>query len=400
MYRKTYIEVDLDNVCENIRNIVSTFKGYQYYIGVVKGNAYGYGEYISKYIVDNGINYLAVSSLEEAINVRKYVEDVPILCLEPISLDNIQEIIKYKVTLCVSNIDYFEKLKKISCSNKINFHLKLNTGMNRLGIDDKDLVKKIYDESMQGGNLCMEGIFTHLATSGVYDSLYKKQIDKFKELVQDIDLSKIKIVHVGRSCTLDFFPKLDFCNGVRVGIMMYGVESTFPVYRSGILGRIQYMKHQYFYKKNNLPVPYSEAKINLKQALSLKSEVIEIQKVSRGDNVGYGSNCKMESDGYIAVLPIGYADGIFTNYHDLKVTIGDCEYPVVGSINMGMITVYVDDKVKVGDLATVIDSKNSYKKLAKKFNVSPYVFITSLRREIPRIYYKDGKIVKVINYAE
>ena len=94
MYRKTYIEINLDNLCHNINNIVSTFDNYKYYIGVIKGNAYGHGEYISKYIIENGLNYLAVSTLEEAINTRKYIDkDFPILCLQPINLDYIEEII-------------------------------------------------------------------------------------------------------------------------------------------------------------------------------------------------------------------------------------------------------------------------------------------------------------------
>lgn len=400
MYRKTYIEVDLDSLGKNVKNIVKTFSGYDYYIGVIKGNAYGHGDYIAKYIIDNGINYLAVSSLEEGVHVRKYVSNIPILCLEPIDLEFIADVIKYNITLCVSSMEYFKKLKNLSFDGKINFHLKLNTGMNRLGVSEKDVVTDIYEEAFKCDNVCLEGIFTHLATSGVYDTLYKRQIDKFKELTSDIDLSRIKIVHVGRSCTLDFFPKLSFCNGVRIGIMMYGVESTFPLYRKGLLGKIQYLKRQYFYKNNNILVPYSERKINLIQSLSLKSEVIEIQKVSKGSNVGYGSSYRVESDCYIAVLPVGYADGIGTNYHDFIVSINEREYEVVGSINMGMITVLVDDKVSVGDVVTIFDSKKSYKRIARNFNVSPYVFLTNLRREIPRVYYKDGKIDRVVEYEE
>ncbi len=143
MYRNTCLEIDLDKLEKNVKNIINTFDGYKYYIGVVKGNAYGYGEYISKYITEAGINYLAVSSLEEAINVRKYVKDTPILCLEPISLEYIDEIIKYNITICISNYEYYEELKRIKLNKLVKFHLKLNTGMNRLGINDNELVNKI-----------------------------------------------------------------------------------------------------------------------------------------------------------------------------------------------------------------------------------------------------------------
>ena len=191
MYRKTYIEINLDSLCHNIKNIVNTFNNYKYYIGVIKGNAYGHGEYISKYITQCGINYLAVSTLEEAINTRKYVDkDFPILCLQPISLEYINEIIKNNITICISNIEYFNKLKELKLKKTIKFHLKLNTGMNRLGISNIDEVNQIFNDENE--NLEFEGIFTHLCTNGVYDNLYDKQVKKFKELTSEIDLSKIK----------------------------------------------------------------------------------------------------------------------------------------------------------------------------------------------------------------
>lgn len=396
MYRKTYIEIDGNKFSNNIKNIVNTFNGYKYYIGVVKGNAYGFGEYVTKYMVENGINYLAVSSIEEAINVRKYVTDTPVLCLEPIDLEYIDEIIKYNITITVCNYEYFKKL--LTINKKIKFHLKLNTGMNRLGINSKEEVLKIFDKSKENKNLLFEGIFTHLATSGVYDTLFNRQINNFKELTSLIDISKIPIVHVGRSATLDFFPKLDFCNGVRIGIMAYGVESTFPNYGKGIKNTFRKYRHELFVKRNNLPKHFNNRQINLERSLSLKSTIIDIHPIKKGEYVGYGVTNKVSNDGYIAVIPLGYSDGINPNYNNLKVKINNNTYSVVGTINMGMITILVDDKVKIGDIVTIINSDNDYKKYAKMFNVSPYYLLTNLKRELPRIYYKNGKVEKVIEY--
>lgn len=396
MYRKTYVRIDLDRFGDNVSNIVKTFDGYDYYIGVIKGNAYGHGEYVAKCMVERGINYLAVSSLEEAVRVRKYVDKgISILCLEPISLDYIDVVLDNNVTLCVGSVDYFKELKKLNVSG-VKFHLKLNTGMNRLGVSSIGDVRYIFDEAIDDKNICLEGIFTHLATAGVYDSLYNSQVNRFKELTREIDLAKIKIVHVGRSCTLDFFPKLDFCNGVRVGIMMYGIESSFPVVRS-FRDRIRELKYKYIRKKNNLPVPYSDSKVDVSQVLSLVSEVIDIQKVKKGDYVGYGSSCRLEEDGFIAVLPVGYADGLFTRYHNWKVLINGNKYRVIGSVNMGMITILVDDRVRKGDMVVVIDSNVDYKVVARDFGVTPYVLLTNLRRELPRMYVKNDKIVEIVD---
>lgn len=396
MYRKTYIEINLDNLCHNINNIVSTFDNYKYYIGVIKGNAYGHGEYIAKHITECGINYLAVSTLEEAINTRKYVnKDFPILCLQPINLDFIDEIIKNNITICISNIDDFNKLNKMNLKTPIKFHLKLNTGMNRLGVSNIEDVNKIFNESFKNNKLDFEGIFTHLCTSGVYDSLYNKQIKKFKYLTSEIDLSKIDIVHVGRSATLDFHNKLDICNGVRIGIMMYGINSLFPS-NVGLRNKLRNLKYERIRKKYNLPIPNKTCKTNLKQALRLKSEVIEIQKVKKDDYVGYGYSTRIEKDGFIATIPVGYSDGILTNYNNFYVYINNKKYKVIGSINMGMISVLVDENVKIGDIVTIINDEVSYKVYAKSFNVTPYVLLTNLNRTIPRKYIKENKIIKEI----
>lgn len=394
MYRKTYVEINLDNLCHNIKNIVDAFNDYKYYIGVIKGNAYGHGEYIAKYITECGINYLAVSSLEEAINVRKYVDNnFPLLCLQPISLDYIDEIIKNNVTICISDIEYFNKLKEIELKKPLKFHLKLNTGMNRLGINNIDEVNQIFNSDIK--NLEFEGIFTHLCTNGVYDDLYDKQIKKFKYLTSEIDLSKIKIVHIARSTTLDFYDKLDICNGCRIGIMMYGISSTFPS-TNGFRSKLRNLKYENIRKKYNLPVPNKSCKTNLKQALSLKSEVIDIQKVNLGDYVGYGSNTIIDNEGFVATIPVGYSDGLLTNYNNFYVYINNKKYKVIGSINMGMISVSVDESIKIGDVVTIISNNDNYKSLAKCFNVSPYVLLTNLSKTLPRIYIKNNEIVKEI----
>lgn len=396
MNRNSYVEINVNKLCENVNNIVKTFSGYKYYIGVIKGNAYGYGEYISKYIIENGINYLAVSNLQEAINTRRYVpKEMGLLCLEPIGLDNIDKIIENNITLCVPSMEYFNELEKASLGREIKFHLKINTGMNRLGVSSGKDIKEIYDRTIKGKNLVFEGIFTHLATNGVYDSLYKEQVDRFRELVKEIDLSKISMVHIGRSCTLEMFPKIDICNGVRIGIMMYGVGSTFPSKR-GLRNKIRNFKYEYIRKKRNLPRPYDKSMIRPIQALSLKSEIIDIQRVKKGMHIGYGFSCVAPTDGYVGVIPLGYADGMQTRYSDWFVMVNGKRYPVVGSVNMGMMQIMVSEDEKVGDVVTVISEDDEYKILARKMGVSPYVLLTNINRNIPRVYIKDNKIDKVV----
>ena len=237
--KECYIEIDTKILEDNIENIKNKYNDYKYYIGVIKGNGYGHGLEIAKYITKYGINYLAVSTLEEAINVRKMV-DTPILCLQPIELDELNITEENNITITVSSYDYFKKL--IEKDIDIKVHLKLDTGMNRLGINNKEEVNEIYNNLINNEKIKLEGIYTHLATLGIIDKKWDEQINSFKYLTSEIDLNKIDIVHLYSTNSLVIHPKLDFANGVRIGILMYGMAPR-EINYNGIKGKIKRFKN-------------------------------------------------------------------------------------------------------------------------------------------------------------
>ena len=110
MYRDTYLEINLDKISKNVRNLIDKYNQYNYYFGVIKGNAYGHGYYIVNTLIENGINYIAVSNLEEAINVRKLNKQIPILCLEPIDIKWINKCMEQNITITISNLQYVKQL--------------------------------------------------------------------------------------------------------------------------------------------------------------------------------------------------------------------------------------------------------------------------------------------------
>ena len=181
MYRKTYAIIDEDKLKNNIKEIKAKYDNYKYYIGVVKNNAYNHGIKIINSLIEGGINYLAVSSLEEALDARKYNSKIPILCLEVIDLDYIYDCINNNVTITVESLEYLEKLNKIKLDFPIKIHLKLNTGMNRLGISEVKEVNKCVSIISENKKLILEGIYTHFATSGISDKYYDEQMKKFQE---------------------------------------------------------------------------------------------------------------------------------------------------------------------------------------------------------------------------
>ena len=387
MYRNTVVNINVDNIKNNIRAITAKYD-YKYYIGVVKGNAYGHGMRLCKYITKFGINFLAVSSLEEALEARKYT-NTSILILEPIHIDELKIAEKNNISITLSNYDYYKKMLKENLTN-LKVHLKINSGMNRLGISNKNEIEEIYNNLINNKNVKLEGIYTHFATTGSFDKIYDNQLDKFINLTSSIDLSKIEIVHLGRSCTLELHPKIPFANGIRLGLIMYGVGQTFKKY-IGLKGKLRKIKHELKRKKLHISKVYKSNDIKLKTGLELNTEVIEIQKLNPGDKVGYGATYTALKETNIAVCPIGYADGLTLSYKNASVSINGKLYKIVGLINMGMITIEVDDKVKVGDVVTLIGKEANIKNIANSTNNTVYTVMTQINSNIKRKYYINGK---------
>ena len=139
MYRETYMEVYLDKIKSNIEKVINKHNDYSYYFGVVKASCYGLGNEVIKTIEEAGCNYLAVSSLDEALEVREINKNIPILCFGIIDLKYLDICIENNITITISNIDYLNELLKLNPSN-LKVHLKLNTGMNRLGLKKQEEV--------------------------------------------------------------------------------------------------------------------------------------------------------------------------------------------------------------------------------------------------------------------
>ena len=385
MYRKTYAKIDNHILTDNIKEIISKYNDYKYYFGVVKGNAYGHGMYVVNALIKGGVNYLAVSSLEEAIQVRKYNHDIPILCLEPIDLSYIAEILKNNVTITIESIDYMKELLSKKITNRLNVHLKLDTGMNRIGLSNSEDIKTCLNLANENKNIILEGIYTHLATSGINDIYYDMQISKFKELTKDIDLNKIPIIHIGRSMTLVNHPKLPFVNGIRLGICMYGFSNSIPTPTG-----LRKIRRNLRLKKLHISNAILTNDLKLKTAFSLYTEVMSVRKVPKGSFVGYGAKYIASEDTYVATLPIGYYDGI---KEGMKcVSINNKKYPIIGEICMDMIMVKVDDTIKVHDKVEIFGNNITIKEVANNTATNAYHILTGVTNRVPRVYDDETEI--------
>ena len=375
-----YVEINKDIIKSNIENILTKYDTYKYYIGVVKGNAYGHGMEIVKTMESAGINYFAVSTLEEGIEVRKYT-DCGILCLQPIDIEELKIASENDIAITISNYDYFTKIKDKHYNLKV--HIKIDSGMNRLGINNERELLEIYDYITSSKNYELVGIYTHLATLGIVDKKWDNQVNNFVKLTKNIDLEEVPMVHIYSSNSLVMHPRLKFDNAVRIGILMYGVVPN-PVRFVGLKGKLKSIKYKLLQKKYNISRTLNDYSVNVKPAFKFISKVIEIKDVKKDEYIGYGLKYKTTEDCKVAIVPVGYMDGLSLKNTGRNVLINDKKYQIVGSINMKMITVIVNNDVKVGDKVIVIG--NNIKTISSYTGVTPHVLMTSISKDIKRVY--------------
>ncbi len=376
MFRKTYLEIDLEALRHNISEVKEKFPGYGYYFGVVKANAYGAGIYCVNAMAEAGVNYFAVSSLEEALGVRKINKSVPVLVMEPICFEGLDTAAENDITVTVDNAGYFDKM--VAAGKRIKFHIKIDCGMNRFGLTDKNDVRHIFETANE--NQYLEGVFTQLSSGS--GERFEKQIKLFKERTSLIDLSAVSIVHVDRSLTMEQHEKLNFANGVRLGIVMYGFPKTAPVLslKRKLLNKLAGKK------------PPEPSVLNLKNVFSFYSEVLEIKDIKPGESVGYGGMFDSGTKTRVAVIPYGFAD--FSLIGKTCVYIGGKKRDIVVNY-MDVTSATVDGTVKPGDKVEIFGENLTVYRASRLAGVNVYKLLTSVTNRVPRVYRDGGKTVEV-----
>lgn len=391
MQRKTYAVIDSDILEKNVKEIKNKYPDYKYYFGVVKNNCYHHGMKSIVSLIQAGINYLAVSSLEEAIQARHYTTEIPILCLEVIDLEFIDDVINYDITLTVESLEYFKKLCERDLYSALKIHLKLDSGMHRLGFLDKEEIKEVVDKINSSSKMILEGIYSHFATSGITDAYWDKQVENFLEITSLIDLEKIPIVHFGRSLTLVNHPKLSFCNGIRLGIVLFGFSQN-RITGKGIKNKLRVLKRKCLQKKNKCSETTLENNLQLQEAFSLYSTVMSSRKVIENDRVGYNTY-KIKEEGYILTIPIGYADGVTKEYG--FVYIDENPYPIVSDC-MDMIMVFSEKEISVGTLVEIIGPHQRIKDLCKRLSTNSYHLLNLISNRVTRVHKKEKEQEEII----
>ena len=288
----------------------------------------------------------------------------------------------------IHSYDYFKNLKDVKLKKGLKVHLKIDSGFNRLGIDDKNQVKEIADYLHENKNIIFEGIFSHFATSGVADKEWDNQVESFLEITSLINLDDIPIRHFAKSNALVNHPKLTFCNGCRLGLIMYGYDET-TILSSSFKDKLRKFKLQL--KQNSLSISTTNhVCVDLKPCFSLHTTVIQSKLLKKGEKLGYGAFYQANEDQYISILPIGYADGFKRTNNLGKAIVNNEEVQIIGGIMMGMITIKTNELLDEGAPVTLIGGPVSVKEVARRNQTTIYETLCSFNSYIPRVYYKCG----------
>ncbi len=340
----TKLEVDINKINHNIEEIKKYTK--KNVIPVIKANAYGTGICNCKEFV-NKFEIVAVANTYEGVKLRKNDYLGQILILNQPSIDDIPNIIKYDLVVGISNIEFLTKL-----TSKIRVHLEIETGMNRTGIKLEDL-----DYFLNNKNLIIEGVYSHLSCADCDKEYTKCQYEIFKKAVNIVkEKVDLKYIHLEASSGIVEVND-DISNYTRPGIIMYG-----------------------YYQTN---------KMNLLEALRLKTKITFIKEVSENTSIGYSRKYITKKKMKVATIPIGYADGfnrLFSNKGYVIVNKHKCK--ILGNICMDSTMIDVTSiDCKINDDVYIFDNEIiKLDDLAKELNTISYEIISTINMRVEREY--------------
>lgn len=367
-FRDTWVEVDLNCIYENVQNTKKHLPDGVEIIAVVKANGYGHGAFeVAKTAISAGANSLAVALLDEALELRQKGIEAPILILGWIRPEDAQIVAENKITATVFQLDWLQKAMGFLAENQtIEFHLKVDTGMGRIGVREQWEADEIIDFVLGHQQFKMTGIFTHFATADELDLTYfNMQYNRFLTSLQWLKERHVEVnmIHCANSATGLRFPDKAF-NAVRLGISMYGLSPSYEI-------------------KNELPFP-------LKEAFSLRSKLVHVKELPSGERVSYGGTYKTVEKEWIGTVPIGYADGWIRKLKFAEVLIHGERCPIVGRICMDQMMIRLPREFPIGTDVTLIGRQQreeiSIDEIAKLLDTINYEIPCLISSRVPRTY--------------
>ncbi|WP_154410444.1 alanine racemase [Helicobacter pylori] len=373
--RASFVEVNSASLRHNFSAVKSIVPKDAHIMAVVKANAYGAGAIkASEIFLQEGANYLGVATLDEALELRSHFSKTPILILGYSPNSNASMLIDNDLSAMVFSLEQAEIFSQMALKSqkRLKVHLKIDTGMHRLGLEPNfksiEIIKKI--RALKG--LEIEGIFTHLSNADAKIKTHaKNQMKAFNAFLEQLLDQKIEFQyrHAYNSAGI-----LSLCNGnenrflnlYRPGIMLYG-----------------------FYPSNGMK---ETCPTILKNVISLKAQIVQIRSVKKGEFIGYGEHFYTNEETLVGVLALGYADGLMRALGNrIQVAINNQLAPLIGKVCMDQCFVKLNNiQAKEGDEVILFGDKsakaNDASEIATLLNTIPYETISTLSKRLERVY--------------
>lgn len=363
--RDAWVEINLGYIEHNVLEMKRFLKKDSKLMAVVKADAYGCGAVmIAPVLLASGVDFLGVSSIDEGVQLRESSITAPILVLGAVPGWAFDFAVQNNITLSIFSKEHIDacRLTFEKTGIKPKVHIKVDTGMNRIGICVDDAVEFI--KSAQNADFIeLEGIFTHFACAENFDKT-NKQIKKWNKVINQVDTNNL-FIHVANTAALLGFKDIKY-NMTRVGIAIYG---QLPELVEGI---------------ENIP--------NLKPVISLKGRITNIHKVKANEGVSYSHTFITQKDTTVATVPIGYADGVFRGLSNkIQGSLNGILINQIGNITMDQMMFDITGlEAKTGDIITLLGTdKGNFLEVdnwAKLMGTISYEILCKLKARLSRVY--------------
>jgi alanine racemase len=367
----TWIEVDLDRISRNLERVREKIRPFTRVMAVVKANAYGHGLIPVSQALQGKVDFLGIGSLREAAVLREQGITTPLFLFGRLLPDEIQAALQMNLVVTVSSFEEARLLSEagVEAGKKARVHVKVDTGMGRLGIPYSEALPEIEKMAFLPA-VHLDGIYTHFPAAERYpDAFGIRQLTGLETLIQDLRRKKItfSLRHAANSAGALRF-KSHRLNLVRTGIALYGIP----------------------------PDPSFRAEIDLEPALALKSRIVHLKRLGPGDSVSYGRDFVAKDPTTIAVLPTGYAHGYPVHLSSRgEVLYRGKRFRVAGRVSMDFLMIDLGNSTepRIGDEVTLLGASEGEEiraeELASLAGTIPYEIVTRLEARIPRLYKRQ-----------
>ncbi|GGB12618.1 alanine racemase [Macrococcus hajekii] len=369
-YRPSVLNIDLDHLFYNYQVVAERHQNKKT-IAVIKADAYGMGAVkVAHHLASKGVDFFAVATMDEALELRGSGIQTDILILGIIHPEDINIAAQYSLSITVPGELWLQEALSHFKDGIVRVHVKIDTGMNRIGIRNADEYSRVLDILKQHDGLLFEGVYTHFACADMPGESALHAYEDFINIVDQHD--KPTYIHSQNTAAALRYD-MPGCNAVRLGIGLYGY------YPSA------------FIKK--------ETDIKLKPVMQLVSEINFVKDVERGTEIGYGAHYKATDNERIATIPMGYADGLLRSMSGYKVRVQQQDAEIVGRVCMDQTMLKVNKEINVGTQVIIIDNQpntnQSMEVAEKQQQTISYEVLCNLGQRLPRIYHSEQETMVV-----